>query len=250
VDLVRGTIEIDSRQLRVKSWHQHIDVLPRTTRMTAGMGAKTDHLDIESLEIIVDSFRRTMRMLPYYDRRIAEAAAEYFVAYQLSKKGFRVQMGKLKKDSTADIYLPDQNIAVEVKSAQVDGTQATFSFGKGTQLRKKKFDIVVCVSIEESEGRWNIGKIRIIRLEEIDDSLLSRAKKIAESYSKGTRKARKEARDWADHPDTNPCLLYTYGSMNEYLERVKKWRTRIEMDLHKNSKRYLNRWDKISACKS
>jgi len=217
--------------------------------MTVGMDAKTNHIDTESLEITVDSLRRIMRTLPYYDRRIVEAAAEYFVAYQLSKKGFRVQMGEMKEDSTADIYLPDQNIAVEVKSAQVDSNQATFSFGKGTQLSKKKFDILVCVSIEENEGRWNIGEIRIIRLEEIDDSLLLRAKKIADLYSKGTEKTKKEAREWADHPDTNPCLLYVYGSMKEYLKKVKKWRTRIEMDLHKSSKGYLNRWDKIGVCK-
>ncbi len=199
------------------------------------------------LKEAVENLKRILELLPFYDNRVGERYAEYYVAYELAKRGFEVELANEIENTEADIYLPQEEKRTEVKS----GDEA-FSFGKGSQLKDKKFDYFVGVQFQYEKDQkfkkikrtWIFTLEEMIRKKRKKLTMVERGDKIRQLYE-GSKKARNEARYWADFPDTNPCLLYIYESLDDYEKKVPKWQTDIEVDLHQYPKKYVDKWDKI-----
>lgn len=195
---------------------------------------------------VVAYLEKALKSLPHYDKRLGESLAEYFVAYQIAKRGLKVQVWDERDNTNADIFLPDQRKRVEVKSSIFDGG-AAFGFNVN-QLTEPKFDYCVLIEFhrKKKDDGWHIKNSRVMSSKEMNlNEIIERGNKVRKLYLKGSKKAKKEAREWAAHPETNPYLLYTYQNLQEYKEIISKWRTKIEIDLHKRPNKYNNRWDKI-----
>ena len=186
----------------------------------------------QSLVKITKLFEAALRVLRQHDLRdskITERYAEYWVACQLSSRGYKVQVLGERDVTSADIHLPEQEIRVEVKSAVLgeDGF-AYASFGVGKQIRSKKFDYCVFLTFAENDD-VQPKDIFIFNREELREIAIPR-------------------RRLAAHPDSNPCLLMYGRSIKAYRRQVKKWRIRafeIEKRLHQKPRQFRNVWKKI-----
>lgn len=163
------------------------------------------------------------------DSRIVERFAEYWVARELSLRGHGVQILNEREVVSADIYLPESKIRVEVKSAIFDKDGFAYaSFAKGKQITKKKFDFCVFLTFVELGG-VKPKDVFIFSLDDLKEIALPRKR-------------------LADHPESNSCLLMCGRSLKVYSRQVKEWRVRayeIEKRLHENPRRFRNRWSKI-----
>ena len=99
------------------------------------------------------------------DERIISRYVEYRVAFELAKRGHVVQLLNRRDDKKADIYLPEENIRVEVKSGKFVYGSSCASFGKGRQIRERKFDYCVFVTYDENK----IKEFLVFRREEIKE---------------------------------------------------------------------------------
>jgi len=186
----------------------------------------------QSLVKITRLFEAALRVLRQHDLRdskIIERFAEYWVACQLSSRGYKVQVLDERDVTSADIYLPEEEIRVEVKSAILgeDGF-AYASFAVGKQIKKKKFDYCVFLTFAE------IGDVQ--------------PKDVFIFNREDLRKIAIPRKRLAAHPDSNPCLLIYGRSINAYRRQVKKWRIRafeIEKRLHQKPRQFRNAWKKI-----
>lgn len=195
---------------------------------------------------VVAYLEKALKSLPYYDNKLGAPLAEYFVAYQIAKRGLNVQVRGERDNTKADIFLPDQRKRVEVKSSIFDGG-AAFGFGR-KQLTEPKFDYCVLIEFHRKKkgDGWYIKNAWVMSSVEMNlNEIINRGDKVRKLYLKRSKKAKKEARDWAAHPEDNPYLLYTYRNLQKYKKSVSKWRTKIEIDLHRCPNKYDNRWDKI-----
>ena len=170
------------------------------------------------------------------DRRLLYIWAEYFMALQIKERH-----PKWNVDVTGGIRSPDvlcikngKKIRIQVKTGKWQRYEfgsnvmysADASFGKGTQIRNRRFDYLVFIVIDGIE----IREILIFSIDELQE--------IAPRLT------------WAGNPKTNPCLL----SRMESIEDAEKWIKfynitdsiyKIERDIIEHPEKYVGRWDKI-----
>jgi hypothetical protein len=166
------------------------------------------------------------------DRGIRHRYAEFLVASALAKRGHTVQILSEREDTSADIYLPDTRTKVEVKSCRAhDGNEerdwAYASFGRGTQIKGRKFDY--CVWVVFKKASEEVREILVFTRDEL----------------KEVAKIRKGL---AAHEETNPCLLCCAPSLRVYVRKLKDWRVKplkIERSVCQHRKRYANAWAKV-----
>ena len=186
----------------------------------------------QSLIKITNSFKVALHELQrqsLHDSKLTERFAEYWVACELCSQGYTVQLLDERESTSADIYLPEEEIRLEVKSAilREDGF-AYASFAVGKQIKKKKFDYCVFLTFAET-GDVQAKDIFIFNRKELREIAIPRKRLAA-------------------HPDSNPCLLIYGRSIKAYRRQVKKWRIRafeIEKRLHQKPRQFRNAWKKI-----
>jgi len=163
------------------------------------------------------------------DSKLRSKYAEYLVALKLAEMRYEVQVMNERDDRSADIYIPNKGIRVEVKSGEYryeDGAYTTdASFGHGNQI-EKKFDFCVFVTFDKG-----------------------RQKEFFIFSSEDLKEVKESKRNIAGFPKTNPCLLLRYRNYEEYekyFEKIgrKQDMLKIEIDLHKYPEKYQD-WDKI-----
>lgn len=161
------------------------------------------------------------------DERIMSRYLEYHVAYELARRGHRVQILGERDDKKADIYLPNERIRVEVKSGKFVYGSSCASFGRGKQIKESRFDYCVFVPYDK-----NIVKESLIFSR---DELIEVADRPREKFARFRR--------------TNPCLLVRCDSCNDLISRLEPFGEgvlKIEEQVHKYPARFRDRWDKIS----
>ena len=176
-------------------------------------------MKLASLKIITSSLEKIENELNpngVEDSGLRSRYAEYFTALKISELGFDVQLLEEREYRSADLYIPDLDKLIEVKSGY-----NCASFGKGTQISKEKFDY--CVFYPVING-W-IDEAYILSIDELKE-LLPRP-------------------ELAEHP-TNVYLLFFYDDYETYKNEVNlNDRIKIEKSLHKNPDEYRNNWEKI-----
>jgi hypothetical protein len=162
------------------------------------------------------------------DHILRQRYAEYLVASILADKGHAVSLLGKRDITEADIYLPENDIRVEVKSGKIhkDGW-ADASFNKGTQI-KRKFDYCVFVIFGKS-NREKVENLFVFTRDELQE-------------------VAKKRKNVAAHEDSNPCLLLYSPSLKEYDAYIKEEKTtafKIERALSRNPERFDRKWGKI-----
>src|ERR1039458_3088315 len=115
----------------------------------------------------------------------------------LTRRGHKVQLLDERDDKGADLYLPKEDIAVEVKCGiQDEDGWACTSFGRGKQITKKKFDYCVFV-VFNNKGEGVVKRIFVFTRDELEQ-------------------VHRPRRGIAAHLDTNPCLLMYAPSFKAY----------------------------------
>jgi len=185
---------------------------------------------LEDLELVVRNLRQVLEVLHnsgLEDRELRSKYAEFLVTKEIASRGYEVQVLNEREVRSADIYVPEIDKRIEVKSGlfkEESGVITTdASFGKGSQIRKRKFDVCVFVAFNGINPEFYV-----FTLEELLE--------VGEN----------ERVNIADHPDTNPCLLILCKSYEDYMNYLRNEKMlNIEIDLHKNPEKYKDRWDKI-----
>lgn len=189
----------------------------------------------QPLARITNALGKVLRELTrqgFEDSRIAAPLAEYWVAHELCRQGFKAQILDEREVTSADVYLPDKKLRIEVKSAFFDGDGfACASFALGNQITKKKFDYCVFLTFAKAGGA-KPKDVFIFSRDELKEIAIPRKRLAA-------------------HPDSNPCLLMYGHSLTKYRRQVKRWRIRafeVEKQLHSTPRRFRNAWKKICKC--
>lgn len=164
------------------------------------------------------------------DRDIRHVYSEFRVASLLADRGHSVQVLGEREVRSADIYLPHIRKRVEVKSCkayeedgQVDWAYA--SFAKGNQIKNDKFDYCVFVVFDRSSEK--VRTTFVFTKDELKEVANIRENLVA-----------------AHQRDTNFCFLCCAPTLEAYQSwGVKPFR--IERDLLRHPKKYLDAWDKI-----
>jgi hypothetical protein len=174
----------------------------------------------ESLRTIYDSDNEFSRIRSIY--------AEFLVAYELAKQGYEVQIGKKRKYKNSDLYLPNEEIHVEVKSGLYDKDGWTdASFGNGAQIQGEKFDYCVFVTFDH-EINYKEKELFILTLKEL------------RSIGKFERYVAKF--------ETNTHLLIKAPNEKDYRSEMRKYRDHIlaiELALIESPQEYDRAWEKI-----
>ena len=190
-----------------------------------------NNVKLKSLKRITNSLKDVFAELKncgLQDHVIRHRYAEFFVTFELRSRGHNVQLLGKREDKSADIYLPDKKKRVEIKSGKCDEDKWAYaSFGKGKQIRAKKFDYCVFVTFACND-------------ETVQDVLIFTRKELQE-----VTKFRKHV---AAHESTNPCLFMYARNFNE----LTAWTSengikafKIEKKVHRNPKKFRYAWNKI-----
>lgn len=180
------------------------------TDVAKNLGKVLDALDVAGIE----------------DEKLWSRYAEYLIAFMLIKQGQVVQIlneRTNKRARSADIYLPEKDIRVEVKTGKYSYGSYAASFRKGSQIKKEKFDYCVFVTYNKN----GIGEYLIFSREEL------------------TEVADKPRLKYARYPKTNLCILFRYNSLTDLEKVLGKDALKIETELHTHPERFKNKWDKI-----
>lgn len=186
-----------------------------------------DKKSLNNVTTLLNKSLRTLSASDVEDSKLRAIYSEYWVANELSKRGYAVQLHDERKNKNADIYLPEEDIKIEVKSGRYNSNAlAVASFGTGNQILKNKFDYCVFTAFSQNGNS------------QIDDAFIfTRDELVPIAKSK---------REVAMHPDTNPCLLFVWKKPSDYKNNMlKKEMVNIELDLNENRRKYNNRWEKI-----
>lgn len=100
-------------------------------------------MDKEELSNTVEKLNAALEALGmsgHEDTRIMPIYSEYWIANELMKFGYDIEMVSRRG---CDIILPEKNLRIEVKSGKNNGIWAAASFGRGTQITGAKFDYCV-----------------------------------------------------------------------------------------------------------
>ena len=195
------------------------------------MGIALDDLrEIErDLRLIAD------KVLPQ-DRRCFELWSEYFTALQIKERHPDWEVKITGAIGSPDVVCikNDEKIRIQVKTGKWRrypfGSDVMYSadasFGKGTQIKKKRFDYLVFIIHDYIE----IREILIFSIDELQEI---------------------DARPtMAGDPKRNPCLLSRVGSIEKWEKWIEFYNItdpiyEIERDIIKHPEKYVDRWDKI-----
>ena len=169
----------------------------------------------------LDAAIEAIGMTGHEDTRLMPIYAEYWVANELAKAGFNVELANRR---SFDILLPERNIRIEVKSGKFEG-DASASFYEGHQIRDSKFDFCVFVTYDID---FRIKEALVFSRAELQEV------------------AEKPRPNLARYPKTNCCLLLRYDTLEEYVQNVREEDSlKIELELHSFPERFINSWHKI-----
>jgi hypothetical protein len=160
------------------------------------------------------------------DEKLWSRYAEYLIAFMLTKQGQAVWILNERTDKrarSADIYLPEKDIRIEVKTGKYSNGAYVASFREGSQIKEGKFDYCVFVTYDENGIRECLIFTR--------DELMEVAEK-------------PRPPPIARYPN-NACILFRYGSLTELEKGLGKDALKIETELHTHPERFKNKWDKI-----
>ena len=180
------------------------------TDVAKNLGKALDALDVARIE----------------DEKLWSRYVEYLIAFMLTKQGQAVQILNErtgKRARSADIYLPEKDIRIEVKTGKYSYGSYAASFGKGSQIKEGKFDYCVFVTYDKNG---------------IEECLIFSRKELMEVAEKPRPK-------YARYPKTNPCILFRYNSLADLEESLGKDALKIETELHIHPERFKKKWDKI-----
>ena len=190
-------------------------------------------MNITKLERVVRNLEESLGILAeagIQDTRIRNRYAELLAAYILASKGFEVQIGAERKNRNADLYLPIIKKRIEVKSGLYiprgeNPRTCDASFGKGTQISKKKFDFCVFMTFDGSTPQEKF----VFNRSELSEVTQPRPK-------------------MAKFANNSCMLLYhsEYDAYSRYLNRYGEPEYEIEKELHQNPEKFNERWDIIS----
>ena len=186
----------------------------------------------KSLKRIVNALGKVfseLRQNDVADHVIRQRYAEYLVASILAGKGHSVCLLGERENRESDIYLPDKEIRIEIKSGKThDDGWAVASFGVGNQIKKAKFDFCIFAVFGKS-AKENVEHLFVLTRDELKE-VATRRKRVAA------------------HEETNPCLLLYCPSLVEYNTYIKEAKTtafKIERQLIKNPNRFDKKWNRI-----
>jgi len=195
-------------------------------------------MELETLREIEKNLRvLSKELMKLKDRRVLYVWAEYYSALNVKERHLKWNVKVTGNISSADITVETSDgriIQVQVKTGKWQryefGSEVMYSadasFGKGTQIKKKRFDYLVLIITDDAE----IKETLVFSLDELKEV--------------GPRPS------LAGYPKTNPCLL----SRVESIEAYEKWIMfhkitdpiyRIEHDICEHPENYVDRWDKI-----
>jgi hypothetical protein len=183
----------------------------------------------EDLEKVVMHLEETINDLVSAgidDEKIMSRYLEYRVALELAKREHIVQVLNERDEKGADIYLPKEDIKVEVKSGKFVYGSSCASFGTGRQIREGRFDYCVFVPYDENG---------------IKEFLVFSREELAEVANKPRVK-------FARFPKTNPCMLVRcdgYEDLKSCLGSSGEDILKIEEELHKHPEKFKDKWNKI-----
>ena len=180
----------------------------------------------KSLEVIF----KVLRDSDIWDNRLRDRYAEYFVAFELAKRGYKVDILNKREDARADICIKGKtkDTLIEVKSGKRgEDDWSCASFHVGSQIKKKKFDYCVFV-VFGKEGEGKVKEVLVFTQDEL-------------------REVTKHRRGIAIY-ENNPCLLMRAPNIKKYDDYMKNHKSQIlktERDLNKNPRKYSEKWGKI-----
>ena len=203
--------ELDTFLLQEQCFIYKLSICP--TMRKEELANAVEKLD-EALVALGTTEHEDTRIMPFY--------IEYWVANELAKRGYKVEIVNRR---SYDLLLPEENIRIEVKSGKYDGIGAGASFYNGHQIKDAKFDYCIFATYDID---FRIKEVMIFSREELMEV------------------ANKPRPKLAAHPTTNPCLLLRYNSLEQYVQRIEanQW-LEIELDLHKYPEKFINNWNKI-----
>lgn len=178
---------------------------------------------------VVNNIRKALETLEFAgieDYRIVSKYSEYLVALKLTEVGHRIQIGSERENRKADIFLPDKELKVEVKSGKFNGAWYVASFANGKQIKQDKFDYCVFVTFDKHTPK----EFLVFSRKELDEV------------------ANISRNNLARFKETNPCLLFRFKDWPQYKKYMDNWGGKmfqIEVDLHKHPEKYKERWGKI-----
>jgi len=184
-----------------------------------------------SLQRVTKLFAKLFRELKasgVVDHEIRHRYAEFLIASMLAKRGHAVQVLQERENKDADLYLPETKQRIEVKSGKAEEDGWVYaSFGKGTQISRKRFDICAFVTFS---AKW----------ERVENIFVFTHRELREVCRKRKRVARYEA--------TNPSVLMLSPSVKEFdvwtkTKRVRGWN--IERALLTHPERFKDAWGKL-----
>jgi hypothetical protein len=188
-------------------------------------------MDKESLGRItglLESALKELSDLSISDAKLRSIYAEWLVAYELAKRGHKVQLRNERENTNADIYIVDKKRRVEVKSGKYDDKGWTdASFGRGKQISEGKFDYSVFVTFSKEDDS---------KVEEMFIFTIGELKQIADP-----------GRNVAIFQKTNPCLLLRCKNLKIYKDYIKDRKSvDVEDALNEHPEKYDRAWDKIN----
>lgn len=149
------------------------------------------------------------------------------VALQLTKKGHVTQIHTEIEKKSADLYLPEENLRIEVKSGKYVYGSSVASFATGKQILREMFDFCVFVPY----NKYKIKEFLIFNREELIEV------------------AKKPRPRFARFPN-NSHLLIRCDSLEDLQKRLEPYAEemlKIEFDLHTHPEKFAERWDKIKS---
>jgi len=183
----------------------------------------------KQLEDVTDNLRKALWALAVdgiEDEKLWSRYAEYLVALMFTKQGQGIQIlneRTNKRARSADIYLPEKDIRVEVKTGKRSYGSYVASFGRGRQIKEGKFDCCVFITYDENELR---------------EYLIFDREELIEVGEKPRPKC-------ARFKETNPCLFFRCDSLGDLETRLGGDALNIEIEVHRHPDRFKDRWDKI-----
>ncbi len=132
-----------------------------------------------------------------------------------------------REKKSADIFLPAEDLRIEVKSGKYVYGSSVASFGSGKQIAQGKFDFCVFVPYH----KYKVKEFLVFSREEL------------------TEAAEKPRRRFARFPN-NACLLIRCDNLEALKKRLKPFdeeMLRIEFGLHTHPEKFVTRWDKIKS---
>jgi hypothetical protein len=193
--------------------------------------------DLKKLEMESKSLANAMFKINKSDRRVLYVWSEYFVALRIKELHPEWNITVSGAVNSADVLCEKNGnkIKIQVKTGKWESynfgsdvfCSGDASFGKGTQIRERRFNFLVFLILNET----NIRETLVFSIDELNE------------ISPRPNMVR--------YKETNNCLL----SRVESVEKWEKWMKfyginepiyNVERDIVDNPSKYVNQWEKIA----